>query len=35
MAVAGDDPGGLRVPRYSLDDITGLVDLIVGRVLRR
>lgn len=35
MAVAGDDPGGLTAPRYSLDDIPGLADLIVSRVMRR
>lgn len=35
LAVAGDDPGGLTAPRYSLDDIAGLVDLVVNRVIRR
>jgi len=35
LAVAGDDPGGLAVPRLSLDDIAGLADLIVNRVIRR
>lgn len=35
MAVAGDDPGGLTVPRYDLEDIAGLVDLILDRVIRR
>ena len=35
MAVAGDDPGGLKAPRYSLDDIAGLADLVVSRVMRR
>ena len=34
MAVAGDDPGGLAAPRFDLDDVTGLVDLIENRVLR-
>jgi len=34
MAVAGDDPGGLAAPRFDLDDVAGLVDLIENRVLR-
>lgn len=34
MAVAGDDPGGLTAPRFDLDDIAGIVDLIEKRVIR-
>jgi len=34
MAVAGDDPGGLTVPRFDLDDVTGIVDFIEKKVIR-
>ena len=34
MAVAGDDPGGLTAPRFDLDDIAGIVDLIEKKVIR-
>ena len=34
MAVAGDDPGGLTVPRYDLEDVGGLADLIETKVVR-
>jgi molybdopterin-guanine dinucleotide biosynthesis adapter protein len=34
LAVAGDNPGGQTAPRYDLDDIEGLVDLIEKKVLR-
>jgi molybdopterin-guanine dinucleotide biosynthesis protein B len=34
LAVAGDDPDGLTVPRYELDDVIGLVDLIEQKVIR-
>ncbi|OPY05490.1 MAG: Molybdopterin-guanine dinucleotide biosynthesis adapter protein [Syntrophaceae bacterium PtaB.Bin038] len=35
VAVAGDDPGGLAAPRFDLDDIEGIVDLIEKKVIRR
>ena len=35
VAVAGDDPGGLDAPRFDLDDIAGIVDLIEKKVIRR
>ena len=35
VAVAGDDPGGLAAPRFDLDDIAGIVDLIEKKVIRR
>ena len=35
VAVAGDDPGGLDAPRFDLDDIEGIVDLIEKKVIRR
>lgn len=34
LAVAGDDPGGMEVQRYALDDVIGLVDLIEKKVIR-
>ena len=34
LAVAGDDPGGLTAPRFDLDDIAGIVDLIEKKVIR-
>lgn len=34
LAVAGDDPGGVTVPRFDLDDAAGLVDLIEAKVVR-
>ncbi len=34
LAVAGDDPGGLKAPRFDLGDVTGLVELIEKKVIR-
>ncbi len=34
LAVAGDRPEGIDVPCHGLDDIVGLADLIVKRVLQ-
>jgi molybdopterin-guanine dinucleotide biosynthesis protein B len=34
LAVAGDEPEGVDAPRFDLDDIAGLADLIECRVIR-
>ena len=34
LAVAGDDPGGLKAPRFDLGDVKGLVDLMEQKVIR-